>query len=82
LISEKVPDDADQIPPVLVPDIEPFRVTVPPKQMEVLFPAFTTGAAVIVNITLSETAEQEPIGSFVVKVSATEPALISAALGV
>ena len=67
---------------IAAPPIVPANVTVLPAHIVCAGPASTVATGSSVITTLSETAGHGPAGSFVVKVNVTEPAVISAALGV
>ena len=75
------------LPPLHVPEVAPpptipARLTVLLEQITWSAPAFTVAAGLMVNIKLSLTIGQGPVGSLVVRVSVTLPEAISAALGV
>ena len=69
---------ADAAPPPIIP----LNVRVLVEQIVSSIPALTVTAGFMVNNKASFTAAQGPDGSFVVNVNVTEPAEISAALGV
>ena len=54
----------------------------PPKQFTFVATALRTGKASIVIVIDADTAPQGPAGSLVVNVNITDPAVISAAVGV
>jgi hypothetical protein len=67
---------------VAPPPIEPAIVNVVPEQMVASIPAFAVAGLLIVNTIASETAGHGPVGSLVVNVRVTDPAVTSAADGV
>jgi hypothetical protein len=73
--------DVVHVNDVAPPPIEPPRVKVLPAQIVPSIPAFAVAALLMVRTIASDTALQDPAGSFVVIVSVTEPAVISAADG-
>jgi hypothetical protein len=81
LLNVPVPD-VDQVEEVALPPITPAKVNVLPEQIVAFEPADAVAAWLMVKIIASLTAPQGPAGSFVVRVNVTEPAAISAALGV
>ena len=65
-----------------LPPLVPLNDTVEPEQMVWFAPALTVAAGLIVITIKSLAAGQGPRGSFDVRVSVTDPTVISAALGV
>jgi len=81
LLNVPVPDvvhvEEDAAPPR-----DPFNVYDDPEHIVASVPALTVASGFMVRVMLSLTASQGPAGSFVVRVSVTDPAEISAADGV
>src|SRR6185436_5877415 len=80
--SEKLPPGADHVPLVAPRPTLPANVTVPPAHTDCGDPALAVATGLIVIVTVDVAAGQGPEGSFVVNVNVTEPAAISAAVGV